>query len=521
MTPAQSFQMLRDRIQEGIEKSLDPDYVPTGLQEEIIYWVGSGKYEIVVALHSNDTGKTTAGANICRNIIWPHDQNYFSFWDGTSIFRDKKFELKTFRIGSDPKHLMETAAIHTEIKNWWPKNRYEWTKGGQEFPSQCKCDNGWTGDALSYNQPREAFESKKVSFAWWDEPGRPDLIGAMTSRFATDGMLWFITATPIRAGAFLDVINDLCDKGTKVKLLSGTADDNSIEHGMPNHLGTKRGLRTEEQIRIKKSSCPPDEYDARILGKTNYKSGRIYYDFDRNFHVQDYDLSSQYFKKANCFTTIDIHGKAYPFVQMWALTEDDIFIQYNEWPTFEELGNNYYDETRQSLICNYDIESLSRFVKIYEGTRWGLHVIGRWMDPRAGKNSDGQIGSPESLMVKFSKYGLKFDLPPFELIEVQRDRIRNLLKHDVHNPVERPRIVIMPHNVSSIRMLERHYWEEEKEKESERYKEGPDCMRIMFAGLRDRKFTPVIDEGIIKKNNVVILNPVISKMKEMAGISLG
>lgn len=514
---------MREKIIEGIEKEAEPDYVPTGLQEDIIHWVGSGKYEIILALHANDVGKTTAGVNILRNIIWRHDPKYFSWWDGYSTFKDKIWTLKKFRIASTPKNLVQDAAIQTEIKRWWPKGRYEWSMKGQKFPSNCVCDNGWTGDCFSYNQSREDFESIKLSVMWWDEPGRPDLVGACTSRFASDGMLWFISATPKNAGAFLDVIEDISEKSinVKVKKITGTADENSITDGKPNHLGTKRGLRTNKEIQIKKDTCPPDDYDCRILGKANHKSGRIYYDFDRFFHVQDYDMNTEYFRKSNCFTVIDPHDKAYPFVQMWAWTEDDVFILYNEWPTIDMLGNNYYDEVRESLICNYNIEQISKFIKIYEGAQYGLNIVNRWMDPRFGKAKENTIISPEGWCSKFVKHGLVFNLPPCQLIEIQRDRIRDLLRHDIHNPIETPKIVFMPHCVNSIRMIERHYWDDDGNFEAEQYKEGPDCMRILHAGLGDTKFKPVNLKNPTKKKPQIVQNPIIAAMKEMAGIRMG
>lgn len=514
---------LRNQIVDGIEKQSESTFVPTGLQEEVVYWVGKGEHHIILALHANDAGKTTAGVNILRNIIWDHDHRYFSYWDGYSVFRDKSWHLKKFRIASIPKNLVESAAIQTEIKRWWPRNRYQWEKGGQKFPSQCTCDNGWTGDCFSYNQKREDFESIKLSFMWFDEPGRPDLIGACTSRFANDGMLWLITATPYRAGAFLDVIDDLSERSIKVKTkkLTGTADDNSITKGKPNHLGTKRGLRTDEEIQIKKDICPPDEYGARIEGKADYKMGRIYYDFDQNFHVKDYDLNTDYFKKANCFTVIDPHDKAYPFIQMWALLPDGLFVLYNEWPTFETLGKNYYDEMRVSTPCNYNVEQISRFIKIYEGSQYGLHTVARFMDPRFGKAKEGTIIQPEGWCSQFAKHELVFSFPVCQKIEIQRDRIRTLLRHDTQNPFEIPMMAMMPHNVNSIRMFSRHYWEDEGVLESEQYKEGPDCTRVLHAGLEGTKF---IDFDIVNKNKKETKmqdNPIIKAMKEMAEIKMG
>jgi hypothetical protein len=521
MTVSSSLEMLREKIQQGIERVSAPAYVPTGIQEDIILWTGKNKHQIILALHPNDTGKTTAGAAICANLMWPCDDDYFAFWEGASLFRDVEFKLKSLRICSYPEHLKDTAAIQTEIKKWWPAGRYEWTKGRTTYYSECTTDTGWTIDALSYEQPLSAFESKKVSFIWCDEPPKADLIGAITSRFAEDGMHLLVTATPWKAAAFLDMIKDLEERGTRVKRLTATADENSITIGKPNHIGSKRGLRTDEQIGDKKRTCPPNEYDARILGKADYKAGKVYSDFDRAFHVKDYDLSSPYFKKANCFTVMDPHEKAYPFIQFWAFTEDKTWICYNEWPTYEELGNNFYDEVRKKVICTYTIEQLARFIKLYDLSQFGLTTVSRAMDPRHGKNSEGRVGDPIGLAAKFSKYDVHFSLPPFEKIEVEREAVKSLLKFDRHDPLAKPKWIYMPHCVNSIRMQERHYWDDDGFTETEQYKEGPDCGRILLAHVGDDyRYVPVAAETAHPRP-IKTENPIILKMREMAEMRMG
>jgi hypothetical protein len=526
LTLVDSLSQFKDKLAEKIEILSSPGYEPTGLQEDIILNFGKGKHQIIVALHPNDVGKTTAGVNIFKNLIWPHDPQWFSFWDGKSIFRDREFPLKRFRIASEHNYLADTGAIQIEIGNWWPKGRYNWEKGGKPYPSQCVCDTGWSGDAMAYTQDRKTFESIKLDVLWTDEPPDPDLIGAMTSRFReADQMLWLITATPIKCGPFLDVISDLKDKGTRVKYLTGTAYENSITTGKPNHLGTKRGMRSNESIEAKIATTPLDERDARCFGKSNSKAGRIYYDFDRNIHVKDFDLSSDYAKSWNCFMSMDPHPKAFPFIQWWAKTPDKKEICYNEWPTVEFLQGNFYDEIRTSLVCNYDAEMIAKFIKIYDGTQFGLSMFKRFIDPRPARQSEHNYGKTnESLLMQYAKWGIDFECPPAQLIEVQRDEIRKGLKYDKQVPIcdfNEPSTYYMPHCQNSIRMIDRHYWDEDSECEAERYKEGPDCHRFFKAGTSKHLYQkPNTVEQKTKKR--IVKNPIVEAMqKQLADVSLG
>lgn len=525
LTLVESLSQLKEKIQEKVEIMSAPGYEPTGLQEDIIYSVGRGLHQIIVALHPNDVGKTTAGVNILRNIIWDYDPTWYAFWQGKSIFRDREWPVKRFRIASEHNYLAESGAIQIEINNWWPRGRYTWEKGGKPYPSLCTTDSGWMGDALSYTQDRKMFESLKIDFMWTDEPADPGLVGAITSRFTdTENMIWLVTATPIKCGPFLDMLSDLKDKGTRVKYLTGTAYENSITNGKANHLGTKKGMRSDAAIAAKIAATPLDERDARCFGKSNSKAGRIYYDFDMNIHIRDFDLTGDYAKSWNCFMSMDPHPKAFPFIQWWARTPDKKYVCYNEWPTKDFLQGNYYDEVRQSLICNYDAEMISKFIKIYDGTQFGLSVYKRFLDPRPAKASEHNYGKmSESLLEQYARYGIDFTVPPAQLIETQRDIVRKHLKYDKQLPIcdnNEPSIYIMPHCHNSIRMMDRHYWDEENECESERYKEGPDCTRFFFAGIGDWQYKQP-NKPEEKKAKKRLINPIVERMNQLASIELG
>lgn len=336
-----------------------------------------------------------------------------------------------------------------------------------------------------------------------DEPPPEKIIGAITSRFIAGG-IWLVTATPINCGPFLDTIKDLRDAGSRVYTSSHSLYDSSQEDGKPNHKGRMRGLWTNEQIRKYEANTPVDERPARIYGKANAKSGKIYPDFDGNIHIigapncpyPSFELNSKIAREANCFCIMDPHRKGYPAIQWWMLLECGDFICYNEWPT-KELVGGYYDELRKTIICNYTPEQISKFMNILSGKRFGLSMRANIMDPRFGKATEGEFGrKTDSLMGEYAKYGHDFELPPAQLIEVQRDTIRDLLRCEKTLPINqynKPRIYWMQHCRNSIRAIDRHYWDAPEsgkatEREAERYKDFIDTIRYMLAWLGDSGF---------------------------------
>jgi hypothetical protein len=269
--------------------------------------------------------------------------------------------------------------------------------------------------------------------------------------------------------------------------------------GKPNHLGRNKGLWTTEQIKRYEANTPADERPARIYGKANAKSGKIYPDFCADVHVigapncpyNGFDINSPTAKKANCFVAMDPHPKGYPAIQWWMLLENGDMICYNEWPTQAQLGGNY-DEIRTSVICNHTPEVISRFIKVLDGTTYGLNMRARVMDPRLGKATEGTYGNKtDSLMAEFSKHGLIFELPVAERIEVLREVIRDKLRYEKSLPVNeynKPKIYWMSHCMNSIRAIERHYWDtpdsgKSNETEAERYKDFVDTLRYLLSWL--------------------------------------
>jgi hypothetical protein len=478
------------QVEDGIQKMAMPKFEPTGALEPVIPAVGNGEFRIVNLQCANKLGKTTIVANIFKNIFWEPDEEYFNFpaFKEWPFVNDDGKPIKRARIICTPANAAEGGPIDSEIKKWWPEGRYTRQKATKSYFSKYETDTGWFFDVMTFDQEPSEFEGPMISLQWCDEPPRPQLMGAIMSRFSKGGIL-LLSQTPVNAGPFLDVISDLKDRGTKVLEISATIFDNSKTDGKLNSKGTKRGLMTNEEIEDYVKSIPLDERESRLYGRAVGKSGKVYPMFDQVEHIRHFGLGDASTKLWNAYCIMDPHDKYYPFIQWWAvLPPNEIgktkYVCYNEWPTYDTMGG-YYDEKRHSVICNMTPEKISQVIKILDGTQYGLQIVKRGIDPRFARNSESNYTkNVEGLVLSYQNYDLNFELPDQKLMSNARDRIRTLMKYDKQMSTHiynEPDLFIMPHCINTIRAFDRHYWEDGKDKESEEYKDPCDCARMFFA----------------------------------------
>jgi len=376
-----------------------------------------------------------------------------------------------------------------EAKKWWPKGRYTTKNKGANYIKEIRTDTGWIGDILTQEQDSKQFEGPLVSLMWIDEPPKHWQLSAMNARMSEGGVL-IISMTPLKAGAVVDVIEDIEAEGTKVTWINGELKNNSITSGTPNSRGTKRGLLTDIALSNYEKSIPRNEKEERSKGKTSHKAGRLYSPpFGLDTHViSGKILDHPDIKNWNTYMVLDPHRKAYPFMTWFAITPDEKVIVYNEWPNYAELGD-FYDKIRPTvqLPNEYDTSRLSQIIKISDGSSWGLPKPRRFIDPRFAKAEDNEwTKSTEGLVLEYARpeNGIDFELPPFELIQTQRDKLINLLHYDrtaPKGPGNTPDFLVLDHCVNIKRSLERHYWEDSKENET--YKDPIDTIRYFLAGI--------------------------------------
>lgn len=510
-------------ILDSAEYGSSSQFIPTGLLEPAVEAVGSGDWTIINLQISNKVGKTAGACNIFKNIFWENDKEYFDYptYNNWIVKDDVGNPIKRARIVGNKENISDAGCITTEILKWFPAGRYEVKRHAHPYNKEYITDTGWHIDVMSHEQNAKEHEGIMCGFYWIDEPCKPEIIGAVMSRFSKGGIA-ILTNTPIGAGAMLDAIEDVEAKGTKVKHIYGSIYDNDSDTGKSNKKGTKRGLMTKKEIDRWVAGILPDQVDARVYGKCTMKSGKIYKSFDRNVHVKELSLSSELFKKSNLYMVIDPHPKGYPFCQWWAVTPAEEFICWNEFPTYESLNNNYYDQVRSKAICEHPPSTIAEFIKHLDCSQYGNKILRRAIDPRYAKSSEHAFSKDtQGIVLEYAKFGLNFELPPFESIDTQKLVIHELLKYDTQQPVSvfnKPQIYFTPHCINSIRAFDRHYWLEGKEREAETYKDPIDCTRYMLAlinGVNYKEPIKKIAKKIVKQKN---LN---DYQKNMGGIDLG
>lgn len=496
---------LMSKIRSGVSSAKKKIFTPTGVLEPVIVNCGKVRADnttIVAVVCANKLGKTATAINVAKNIFWGAESDYFNYnaYTNWPIVNDSLEQIKAARFAGTTQNMMTSGPIREEILKWWPEGRYTEEKSGKTYYSLIKTDTKWVIDLLTYEQDPLSFEGPVKSFQWLDEPPPHHIIGSVTSRFSSGGLLLF-TMTPVGAGVFLDYLDDLREKGADLVTVTGTIWENSKTDGILNSKGEKRGLMSNEQIENYIKTIPLDERDVRIKGISSHKSGKIYPDFDLEYNVVDFDLTEKSVQLGtelwtdlntwNCYMTIDPHPKYYHCIQWWAVDNNDNHILYNEWPTFDDLGA-HYDEVRTSKENNYTIKDMVSIIKTRDGTQYGLKVLDRFVDPWFVSSETVGVTKKSRLIVEeFGNYGITLTTPKREAIAIQRDAVRNRLKWEKTMPMtvhNRPRLFMRGDCSNSIRSISRHHWLEGKEKEAETFKDHNDAMRAFEAGVQRKNY---------------------------------
>lgn len=488
-------------------------YVPTGIIEPIIKMVGEGRHRIVAAPLPNGVGKTRLNAEISRELCVPSGNEYFDY----PIFKKWPFAKKIYIIGT-PENLSEGGIVEQHLKNALPVGSYEAHKDGKRyFRRYVFSRTGWTIRLLTYEQAVTEYEGDELGLLINDEPCLGWMVDALRRGMRIGG-IWLSIFTPWPLGKGfenIDHIETLEAMGESVgrPWPNGVSfRDNDKDTGLMNSKGAKRGLLSKEVLDgHEKQYKDPSMRAARLEGKTTTRLGRVYPQFHDRHKVQ-IKLDSNFVRSMNIYQSLDIHPKLYPFAQWWGIAPNLRAYLLWEWPDYDWFGD-FYDNIRNERIFDGTEKTLVEIFKNIE-TELGFNVLGRWLDPRRAVQSKGEIGKPAGLLQAFNLEfhpRVGFELPPFERIYLQRNKIRDLLNFDMTQtitPFNSPQMFFNVECRNTCRAFEKGFFIDEKETEDEIYKDPRDCARIFLGGYFDR----------VQSETLVYIDPLEKKAKERVKI---
>jgi hypothetical protein len=405
------------KIKDDIKISLDLEsmvdsnrlswFTPTGKQQEFIQAVGGNDYFICIFSASNANGKTALMANILGGFIFGSSDNPYL---AQPLFQNFPYPHRA-RIASTPKNLEEIGAIQTEIKKWWPKDKYQTFKKGKQYDSEYTAGD-WIIDLMSYDMEVSQFESVTLGCAIFDEPPPLKILYATIARMRKGGLI-LIFMTPLDTGG--EILEDLTERESitvdgqeigRIHITYAELEDACDEHGV-------RGFLTHKDIAQMLSFYDPDEIDARAKGKPVHLTGRIYTDFENKspYVVDDFVIPDDWAR----VNIVDPHD-GIPFAITWAAVDKtgQIWI-YDEFP---------FDDLEKINSTNLTIPDYSRILREKEARdKIALRII----DPYFGNKRYANSGKT----VKEELIELGFDFVDGDTsgLDLGHKRVREYLKY--------------------------------------------------------------------------------------------
>jgi phage terminase large subunit-like protein len=437
-------------------------WTPNGAQEKAIREIGRMENFAVLLSFANGVGKTSSVFAILAAIMWGAPTSAFDW----PLYTDYPAKWpKIIRIVTEPALLNDGGPIQVESDKWWPKGRYQWSKGGKTFNRYLYTDTGFFAEVMSYEQAVKEFEGKTVGINVFIEPPPEPIFNACIARQRMGGIN-ILDMTPLMGAAW--VLDKLVSKPVmlvdgnevgRVSTITASIEENCVIHG-------RNGQLEHSNIVNIVSRYDPDERSARAFGKFMALSGRIYKGFNREAHVQVKPLPQTY----TLYHIVD-PAIAKPLAMAWGWVDRAGSLHiFREWPEFEFQG------ARDS---NLDVPGYASLIR---GLESGRAADVRILDRHFG-NARRTVGGM-SLRQEFAVAGLDFQdsytLAPDVEVETGILKVKEALKYDTKKPIDAlnfPRLTIDPSCRNTIAALEKWMRKPETGKPLEEYKDFNDLIR--------------------------------------------
>jgi hypothetical protein len=246
----------------------------------------------------------------------------------------------------------------------------------------------------------------------------------------------------------------------------------------------------------------PLDYPNIWEGKLRGYGRKVWQDWDDKVHIKEFkweDIKDT----ANCYMATDPAQHYYPAMLWMAIfpaspnSKELIKWIYAEYPSRSDVGDDFH-VIRKRLLYTGSLANLSRAVLTHDGTlTYGNKILKRGIDTRFAKGSGSGSyfsGDTQGLVSEWAKKengGLIFNMPQTNIIDAQKEVIRNDLQYN-HvipiSPFNQPKLYISSSCKNLIMSMNNHRLEEDKEQESEKYKDFSDTLRILYATIHNEKY---------------------------------
>lgn len=410
----------------------------------------------IVFAGGNGVGKTTVNvASVLAGAIWGISElnEFFHDWDFfhlcKNVTRKRKEKHIRIRIVCSVHAMKQDGQMFEEIRTWWPKGLYKWSKNQCSYFSQCECFdlNGTlvaTIQVRTFDQDRIAHAGSNLDLIVSDEPLPEELYAENVGRLRSGGIMAMF-CTPLDIGGWIK--DRLSDDVANVHFTTAPIWDNCIDyHPDPRMWDSgivgQGKVMTRGHLRKAKIDAMihewmkegPEVARARELGEFTHLSGAIMKEWDPGTHmIEPFKIPRNW----PIYCVMDPHNARPPFAAWFAHSPDDdlyLIAEYPPVPWQSAKGGENVSTTGKGFR---EVEKYFR-----------SQVIFRLSDPALGKFKTQAQTEEINLKTEFAKEGFHF-IDANNEFDVGMSRLRGRLLYDRGKPVtqtNRPSFYIMTSN---------------------------------------------------------------------------
>jgi hypothetical protein len=346
-------------------------------------------------LAGNGVGKTALLVNMLVGYIWGRKFLHPN-WLGRLAVWDKLPDKPRIRIVCHSDDMKQGGSLYDEIVQWFPKGHYELKKAGKTHYSTILADNGIEVAIKTHDQDVVAHAGPNLDIILCNEPMPQNLFGENMGRLRNSSCPIFATyMTPLSVSAWLyeQAIEGEDDVNTCLA-------EASIWDNCKDVPGTRGVLPRENIERIIEQwrREDPEQAEARITGKFQHLSGRIFKTFEPRVHcIEQLEIP----KNWPLSVVVDPHDSRPPFVTFWAQDPLGNLYCIDEYPTYN--GHRAYHMIKDTgFTYDHFADAIKKkMASIAPAKQWTDFV----MDPNKGQT---KIGSTNNTIRKeYANRGIK------------------------------------------------------------------------------------------------------------------